>query len=113
MSCDVCEFTDVYLNNDHTIEIDNLRGLIAGVSTQLNAATITYQIYDMDDTLIVGANGVLTAVGTGGDYREDVDKAKINLLDVGGEYNVTIVGSQSGADFEFNIPIRVKKRGKT
>lgn len=114
MSCDaLCEFTDVYINNDHTLSIDNLRGIIAGVATQLNTATVTYQVYDLDGTLIVGASGSLTAVGTGGDYTEEVDKVKINLLSVGGEYNITISGSQSGADFEFNIPIRVKKRGRT
>lgn len=113
MSCDVCEFTDVYLNNDHTLSIDDLRGIISGVSTQLDTAIVTYQVYDLDGTLIVGANGTIAPIGTGGDYTEEVDKTKINLLSLGGEYNITISGSQSGADFEFNIPIRVKKRGRT
>lgn len=113
MSCDVCEYTDAYLNNDHVIEIDNLRGLIAGVSTQLNSAAITYQIYDMDNTAIAGASGSVTAVGSGGDYREDIDKTIMNLLEEGHEYDIRITGSQSGADFEFNIPILVKKRGRT
>lgn len=111
MSCEAHEYVDLYLNNDHTLLIDNLQGYLNGTLSQLNTATADFQIYDMDDVLIVGASGSLTPVGSGGDYKVHVDKTIANLLTKGNEYRIAVSGVQSGADFEFNLYVRVKRRG--
>lgn len=104
-----CDVTDVYLNNDHVLTLDNLQYN----GTSQNTSTVTFQIYDCDGTAVSGANGTLTAVGSGGDYTVTIDKATINLLIEGQEYYIRITGVESGVDFEFNLLIRVKRRGKT
>jgi hypothetical protein len=110
MSCDVCEFVDVYFNNDHTLLLEDLEVN----DSLLNNATVTFQIYDMEDTAVTGATGSLTLNGTGsGDYVATIDKTIIALLTAGEEYRLAVTGSESGNDFEFNLYIRAKRRGST
>lgn len=109
MSCPSdCDIVDVYYNNDHSLTLSDLEA----DDTPLNAATVTYQIYDTDDEAIDGATGTLTLNGTaGGDYQVTIDKTTINLLTVGQEYRIQVSGVENTADFEFNLYIRVKRRG--
>lgn len=107
MSCQECNSTDVYLNNDAELTLDSIS--VDGVT--LDTATVTYEIYDSSDEAVDGASGTFTAMGTG-NYSIVVDKTIIALLTEGQEYTVRITGSQTGTDFEFNIPILVKRRGK-
>lgn len=104
MSC-----TEAYFNNDHELTVTNLE--TAGSS--LGDATITYQIYDSENEAVSGASGTLINVGTSNDYSATVDKTIINLLSSGEEYTIRITGSDSGYDFEFNIPIVAKRRGSS
>lgn len=109
MSCPSdCDITDVYYNNDHSLTLSDL----TADGTYLNAATVTYQIYDLDNTAVTSATGTLTLNGTaGGDYQVTIDKTIINLLTVGQEYRIQVSGTEDTADFEFNLYIRVKRRG--
>lgn len=104
-----CEFSNAYLNNDHTLTLETL----TGNGTALTSATVNYQIYDSEDTAVSGASGTLTNVGTSNDYSTEVDQDIVNLLTSGSEYTIRVSGSQGGYDFEFNLPIRAKRRGST
>lgn len=108
MSCTAC--TDVYINNDHVLKIDNLRD---SEDVNIDNATITYAFYDLDDTEVVGATGTMTAVGAGGDYTGSIDQAIIDLLDSGEEYWCRVTGASGTVDFEFNVLVKVKRRGIT
>lgn len=108
MSCE-CPTTSVYFNNDHLLVVEDL----TANGAEVNTATITYQIYESDDDIVVGASGSLNALGTGGNYSVTVDQAIFDLLDNGEEYTIRVTGAQSGLDFEFNIPIIVRRRGKS
>jgi len=102
-----CEFTNVYFNNDHRIVIE---GLEDADGTEINDATITYEIFDSENTAVSGTTGTLTAEGTGGNYNKEVDKAVWNLLTSGGEYYVRLTGSSGTLDFEFEVPVRIGRR---
>lgn len=113
MSCDESDFqfVDVYRGNDHTLDLND----VASNSTAINDATVTYQIYDMeDDSAVSGASGTIAISGTGGDYTGEVDKSIIDLLTIGHEYRIQVDGLVSGTyDFQFNEYIRVRRRGRT
>jgi hypothetical protein len=103
--------TDCYLGNDHVLVIENLADAVT--EAVLNTATITYQIYDAsDDSAVAGASGTLTQNGTAGHYSCEITHTIANLLEKGGEYYITLTGIQSGYNFEFNIDIIAKKRGR-
>ena len=106
-SCN-CALQTIYFSNDHLLR---LSGLTANGDT-LDLATIDYQFYDSEDDEIVGADGSLTFVSDGV-YEATIDKAIIDLLDSGNEYTIRVTGSQSSIDFEFNLPVRVERRGNS
>ena len=106
MPC-TCEITEVSPNNDYAIRIT---GLVDVDESELNSGIVTYQIYDTDDTLVIGASGTISPDGSGGNYTGTIDKTIIDLLTLGYEYIVRITGTQSGADFEIDIPLIVKRR---
>lgn len=102
--------TDVYLNNDHTLTVSDLE---TATNVPLTAATLTYQIVDVDDENVASASGTLAQSGTSNTYSTEVDKDIANLLTKGEEYFIRISGVQGGYDFEFNIPITSKRRGQS
>lgn len=99
--------TSAYINNDHTLTVSGL-GTAAG--GDLDSAEIDYQIYDSNDNVVSGTSGTLTQIGTSNDYTAEIDKEVINLLTLGEEYTVRVTGSDTGYDFEFDIPIRFVRR---
>lgn len=110
MSCnEEQQFTDVYVGNDHEIDLTD----VASGDVELTSATITYQIYTLENEAVSGASGSLPLDGTGNDYSAVIDKDIIELLEVGNEYRIEVTGVQSNYNFEFNDYIRVKRRGRS
>ncbi len=108
MACNACEITEAYYGNDFELALSDL---VDKDDNPLTSATVAYAIYDSDGVVVTGTEGTLSQVGTSNDYAATVDKTVIALLDNGGEYTIRGSGSQSGTDFEFNLTIRVKRRG--
>jgi hypothetical protein len=99
--------TSAYINNDHTLTVS---GLATASGVVLENAEIDYQIYDSDGVAVPGTSGTLLQVGTSNEYTSEIDKEVINLLTLGEEYTVRVTGSDTGYDFEFDIPIRFVRR---
>jgi hypothetical protein len=107
----VSDVTNAYLNNDGTLRVTGLVGTNSnGDEVDLDGATISYIIYDIEEVAVPSASGNLSQIGTSNDYIAEVDEDTINLLTEGEEYTIRVTGSDGGYDFEFDIPIRCTRR---
>lgn len=112
MSCTSCLITDIGFNNGYRLTITALKDFD---DNYINNATITYAIYDLDGTAVVGATGNFTSDGSLGNYTATITTDILDLLEEGEEYDIRAIGSASGTgyDIELSTRVLVGRRGRS
>ena len=114
----------LYINEDSKVTVEGLSYTTdAGVTTYLNAATVTYTLTDtvgtttvggmtVPGTTITGGTGTLSYIAaSNGNYTGTIDKAVTSLLTAGAKYYLYVPISEGGRDGFRRLELVAEFRG--
>lgn len=105
----------LYINEDSRVKVTGLHYVTdAGVTTYLNAATITYALKTAAGVTVVGGTGTLSYVAASdGNYTAVIDKAVTVLLTENRKYVLWVPIAEGGRDGYRRLELYAKYRGAT
>ena len=105
----------LYIGEDHTLRWDGASKTVAGVTTYLNSATVTYAITDAAGTAVSGGTGTLSYVAASdGDYEGTIESSVVTAANFaeGRTYFVNVTLSESTFNGYRRLVCRVAYRGE-
>ena len=105
----------LYLNEDMNVTWDAASVTVAGTTTYLNSATVTYSITDAAGTAVSGGTGTLSYVAaSSGDYEGTIESSVLTSSNFteGRTYLIDITLSQSGYNGFRRLVCRAAYRGE-
>lgn len=105
----------IYVGSDFRVTWTGATGTTAaGVTTPLNAATITYTLADSTGETVSGGTGTLAYLaGSSGDYAAVIEDAVTSLLTPGSTYTLDLVLVEGEFDDARRLTLRAARRGPT
>ena len=104
----------LYIGEDMNVTWDAASVTVAGTTTYLNSATVTYSITDAAGTAVSGATGTLSYVAaSSGDYEGTIESTVLTASNftVGRTYLLDITLVQSGYNGFRRLECRAAIRG--